>query len=536
MRFLPQILLISLSLLAASHSLFSQTNGVTIGAATPPHPSSILDIQSTQGGVLPPRMTLAQRNAIVNPAHGLLVFNTTTDCLQIFYTGSGWKDVSCSCTQAPPMPGAITGPTAVCANTNNQVYSIARVPGASSYQWLVPSGVTIVSGGTDTSITVNFSQATGNIGVSSVNYCGASSYSNLAVSASNPIGTFTFSPTIIGTGQPVTFTPGQSGLTYAWTFSSGTPSGSTNATPSVTWASPGTYTAKLVTNNSVGCSDSSTQSITIINCISGGSRTFTNCSATGVNGPSQSQCNSAYGNGVVSVTNGIQYWTVPSGVCTITIDCRGARGGGTGGGGLGARSVGTFSVSAGQVLGILVGQMGGSEGNCGGGGGGSFVFNGTSPTSSNLMIAAGGGGGYGTSGGHSMDGVTSTSGGNSCNATGGTSGNGGGGHPVSNGGGGGGWLTNGANGGYGQGGRGVLLGATGGITGGNSNSTGGFGGGGSGNTSCEGGGGGGYSGGAGGGYTNECRRGAGGGSFNTGTSPNQQGGFNSGHGQVIITW
>lgn len=539
MKFLTTVLKTIFLVFSGFAITFAQSNGVTIGASNPPHPSSILDIQSTQGGVLPPRMTLTQRNTIANPAHGLLVFNTTSDCLQIFYTNSGWKDVSCSCTQAPPMPGLVSGAASVCANATNQVYTIAGVPGATSYQWLVPAGATIVSGGTDTTITVNFTQTTGNIGVSSVNYCGASSYSNLAVTASNPVGTFTASSTTVGFGQAVTFTPTQSGLTYAWTFTSGTPATSNSANPSVTWANPGTYTAKLVATNSAGCVDSSVQTITVLNCISGGNRTFTPCGATGINGPSQSQCNSAYGNGVVTVTGGIQYWTVPPGVCTITIDCRGARGGGTGGGGLGARTMGTFTVSAGQVLGILVGQMGGTEGSCGGGGGGSFVFNGTSPTSSNLMIAAGGGGGFGSNGSHSMDGLVGNSGGNSCNATGGSNGNGGGGHPTSNGGGGGGWLTNGANGGYGQGGRGVLLGGTGGTTGlggMNSNTFGGFGGGGSGYTNCEGGGGGGYSGGASGGYTSECRRGAGGGSFNTGTSPSQQGGFNSGQGQVIITW
>lgn len=36
----------------------------------------------SQKGLLPPRMTTAQRNAIANPAEGLLIFNTTTKCLE----------------------------------------------------------------------------------------------------------------------------------------------------------------------------------------------------------------------------------------------------------------------------------------------------------------------------------------------------------------------------------------------------------------------------------------------------------------------
>lgn len=43
-----------------------------------PDPSAALDIFSTSAGLLIPRMTSAQRDLLVNPATGLLVFNTTT--------------------------------------------------------------------------------------------------------------------------------------------------------------------------------------------------------------------------------------------------------------------------------------------------------------------------------------------------------------------------------------------------------------------------------------------------------------------------
>lgn len=48
---------------------------VGIGTTTPDN-SSILDIESNSQGVLLPRLTTAQRNAIVNPANGLLFYNT----------------------------------------------------------------------------------------------------------------------------------------------------------------------------------------------------------------------------------------------------------------------------------------------------------------------------------------------------------------------------------------------------------------------------------------------------------------------------
>lgn len=43
---------------------------------TNPDDSSVLDIQSTDKGILIPRLTTAQINAIVDPANGLMVYNT----------------------------------------------------------------------------------------------------------------------------------------------------------------------------------------------------------------------------------------------------------------------------------------------------------------------------------------------------------------------------------------------------------------------------------------------------------------------------
>jgi len=54
---------------------------VGIGTITP-DASSALDISSTTKGVLIPRLTNAQRDAISNPANGLMIFNTDTDELQ----------------------------------------------------------------------------------------------------------------------------------------------------------------------------------------------------------------------------------------------------------------------------------------------------------------------------------------------------------------------------------------------------------------------------------------------------------------------
>ena len=61
---------------------------VGIGTNTP-STTAILDLTSTTGGLLLPRMTTTQRDAIVSPPAGLLIFNTTTDTAQV-RTSTTW--------------------------------------------------------------------------------------------------------------------------------------------------------------------------------------------------------------------------------------------------------------------------------------------------------------------------------------------------------------------------------------------------------------------------------------------------------------
>ena len=56
--------------------------------------SSILTIESTTKGVLFPRMTTTQRDAISSPAAGLMIYNTTTNKLNVFTTI--WEQVTSS--------------------------------------------------------------------------------------------------------------------------------------------------------------------------------------------------------------------------------------------------------------------------------------------------------------------------------------------------------------------------------------------------------------------------------------------------------
>lgn len=69
------------------------THGTGVFGAATPHAKAILQADSTTLGFLPPRMTGTQRDAISTPPAGLVIFNTTTNKLNV-YGGSGWEAVT----------------------------------------------------------------------------------------------------------------------------------------------------------------------------------------------------------------------------------------------------------------------------------------------------------------------------------------------------------------------------------------------------------------------------------------------------------
>ena len=292
------------------------------------------------------------------------------------------------------------------------------------------------------------------------------------------------------------------------------------------------------------------------NQFQGTSATFTNCGKTGINGPSQGDCNTAYSGSnlqnFVTVNNGIQEWIVPQ-TRTYIIEVWGARGGGRGYsctnglsgtqclGASGARMKGEFNLTQGEILRIAVGQMGQDYSNYGGGGGGgTFVAKGNNHGSATpLIIAGGGGGGHRSNQKASIPGqITETSLQNDSNWSSGCD------YGV---GGGGSWFSDGAPSSMtcysppAQGGKGWASYLVGGNKSGGNNhwarGDGGFGGGG----------GGAWGGGPAGGYRAPTpikhsgqgitRGGGGGGSFNSGANQdNTIGGGGDSHGKVEISW
>jgi len=95
--------------------------------------------------------------------------------------GSGpSSSISITVGQVPDTPGNIIGNPAVCQGQTGVVYMVPVIGNATSYNWVVPSGATIVSGDGTNIITVDFSAnaVTGNILVAGVNACGSGPSSN----------------------------------------------------------------------------------------------------------------------------------------------------------------------------------------------------------------------------------------------------------------------------------------------------------------------------------------------------------------------
>ncbi len=102
---------------------------VAVGTAAPAS-SAIVDLTSTTNGFLMPRMTMDQRDAISNPAEGLMVFCTncgSKGTLSVFANGS-WSTFS-PCTS--PVPTPITN----VVTPNQVIWKWNASPGATGYKW-----------------------------------------------------------------------------------------------------------------------------------------------------------------------------------------------------------------------------------------------------------------------------------------------------------------------------------------------------------------------------------------------------------------
>jgi hypothetical protein len=221
-------------------------------------------------------------------------------------------ETSLAVSSVVPTPGTITGNTSVCPNQTGVIYSIVAQSGI-TYNWTVPTGVTITSGQGTNSITTNWSTTAGNIAVALTSSCGASSNS-LAVSLASgnlSVGPITGNTTNCKSTTGIVYSvPAISGATYTWTVPTGVTITAGQGTNSITTS----WTSTAVAGN-VSVAASTT-------CSSGSSNLAVGISSGLVVGAISGNspiCRPATGV-VYSVVAqpGVTYvWTVPTGV-TIT--------------------------------------------------------------------------------------------------------------------------------------------------------------------------------------------------------------------------
>jgi len=175
--------------LCLSINLNAQVAINTTGAV--PVASSMLNITSTTSGLLIPRMTLAQKTAIVAPATGLLVYQTNGAIGFYYWDGTAWIQL----TSAPSGTEWWIRPVAApyiqpISNANVRVYDGGQTYGiyyngnTNQYgAWLQTSSAT-----TPTSAVAGFSDITGNQTYGYLGYYGNYSDGGLSVDGSGVYG------------------------------------------------------------------------------------------------------------------------------------------------------------------------------------------------------------------------------------------------------------------------------------------------------------------------------------------------------------
>jgi hypothetical protein len=213
---------------------------ISEGSAVP-DPSSMLDVQSTAKGLLPPRMSSEQRDDIVSPAAGLTIFNTTTNCTNVF-NGTNWHELCGTCT--PPAVATYSysdnGPLSYCLGNAIAPNSATSGPSpATSYSVspALPAGIVLNTSTGQLSGTPSAVTSPANYTFTAANSCGSANIVlNIGVfDAPASISSISGSTTPIpGNSAVYSVTPVAGATAYAWTFPSGWTITAGGATSSVT--------------------------------------------------------------------------------------------------------------------------------------------------------------------------------------------------------------------------------------------------------------------------------------------------------------
>ena len=255
--------ILTLLFMVAAWLSFAQTGNVGVNTTTP---DAVLEVYSTTKGVLVPRLTTAQRDAMVSPLNpankvqeGTIIYNLDQHCLQynVAPTGTTPNWVGYGCDGVVVTPGSIAILNCAGATTTGTLTAGTAASGVSSSvpytggnggsyaaQTVTSTGVT---GLTATLAAGNFATGAGSLTYTITGTPASSGTASFALSIGGQ--SCTLNVTVAAAGSIATLNC--AGATTTGTLSSGTAASGVSSSVPYTGGNGGSYAAQTVTSTGV---------------------------------------------------------------------------------------------------------------------------------------------------------------------------------------------------------------------------------------------------------------------------------------------
>ena len=151
-----------------------------------PNTSALLDLDASPGndkGLLIPRITSIERDAIASPPTGLIIYNITTNCIN-YYKNSAWWELCGTCTPNPTTANAGADQLNV-AGTSTTLAANTPTNGTGTWSIISGTGGTVTTPGSPTSGFTGTAGTSYTLRWTITNACG-SSFDDVVISFATP--------------------------------------------------------------------------------------------------------------------------------------------------------------------------------------------------------------------------------------------------------------------------------------------------------------------------------------------------------------